>query len=201
MENKIDDLKYIRSTMERSTKFLSLSGMSGIMAGTVALLGSFVAYLLIYRGYTVSGNLLIDMTVLAGIVMALAACFGFYFSWQKAKKNGIKFFMPATVEMIKEAGVPFVTGGLFCLMLIYHHCSYLVAAAMLIFYGIAVINAGARTYRDIKILGACEIILGLMAAFLAQYGLLFWAIGFGVMHIVYGIVMYIKYDADTNKRN
>jgi len=197
MENKIDDLKYIRSTMERSTKFLSLSGMSGIMAGAVALIGSFVAYLLIYKGYTVTGDLLIDMTVLAGVVMFLAAVFGFYFSWQKAQKNGIKFFMPATTQLMKDAGVPFIAGGLFCLALIYNHCSYLVAAAMLIFYGIAVINAGARTYKDIKILGACEIILGLMAAFLARYGLLFWAVGFGVMHIVYGIVMHIKYDADA----
>lgn len=197
MENKIDDIKYIRSTMERSTKFLSLSGMSGVMAGVVALIGASLAYLLIYKGYTVTGDLLVDMIILASLVLILAVYFGYYFSLRKARKTGVKLFTPVTIQMVKDGGVPLVTGGLFCLMLIYHNCSYLVASAMLIFYGIAVINAGARTYKDIKRLGACEIVLGLLGAFFAQYGLLFWAIGFGVMHILYGIIMHIKYDSKS----
>lgn len=183
--------------MERSTKFLSLSGMSGVMAGIVALLGAAVAYMFIYNGTTVTGDLLLDMILLAAIVLFLAVSFGFYFSLRKAQRNGIKFFMPATIHMLKDAGVPLVTGGLFCLLLIYHNCSYMVASAMLIFYGIAVINAGARTYKDIKILGAFEIILGLLAALFVQYSLLFWVLGFGVMHIIYGVVMHMKYDAKS----
>lgn len=196
MSTNIDDLRYIRSTMERSTKFLSLSGLSGILAGCCALAGAVVAYYIIYEGCAfITGDTLIDMIIVASCVLIGAGSFGVYFSFRKAKKTGAKFWMPVTYQIVKDGGVPMVIGGLFCILLIYHHCSYLVASAMLIFYGLALINAGARTYRDIKILGVCQIIVGLSAGFLASYGLVFWAFGFGILHIAYGIVMYIKYDS------
>ncbi len=124
-----------------------------------------------------------------------------YFSVKKAKKTGAKFWAPVTFQLIKDAGVPLVVGGLFSLILVYHGYFGMTASTMLIFYGIALVTAGARTYRDIKILGACEIVLGLLAGLFIGNGLLLWAIGFGVLHIVYGIVMYMKYDAKSDKAN
>jgi len=201
MDTNIEDLKHIRSMMERSTKFLSLSGLSGVMAGLFALAGAICAYIIIYKGFTVTGSTLFDLIITAVLVLILASSFGLYFSVKKAKKSGSKLWLSSTRQILKDFMVPMVTGGLFCILLIYHHNSYMLASAMLIFYGLALIYAGARTFRDIKILGACEIILGLFAGLFTQYGLLFWAWGFGIMHIIYGIVIYRKYDMTAKDKN
>ncbi|HMI66070.1 MAG TPA: hypothetical protein VK517_08550, partial [Cyclobacteriaceae bacterium] len=71
----------------------------------------------------------------------------------------------------------------------------IVAPSFLIFYGLALINASPNLYEEIRYLGYSEILLGLLCAVLPNYGLLFWAIGFGLFHILYGAVMYKKYDA------
>ena len=194
MEQNIDDLRHIRSMMERSTKFLSLSGMSGVAAGFFALLGAGLAYLVMYKGLIITSYILYDLILIAVLVIIGAALSGLYFCIRKAKKSGSKFWMPATVQIVKDFAIPMVIGGFFCLILIYNNCVFLIGSAMLIFYGISLIYAGSRTYRDIKILGLCEIILGLLAGIFVYNGLLFWAIGFGVLHIIYGIAMYIKYD-------
>lgn len=199
METNLDDLKHIRSMMERSSKFLSLSGISGISAGIVALIGAYIAHLILEGSFTITGTSLYDFLILAAIVVLLAASVGLFFSLSKAKKTGSKFWMPVTWQILKDFSVPMVVGGLFCLLLIYQGAANMVAPAMLIFYGIALIAAGARTYRDVKILGICEIILGLLAGLFVCNGLLFWALGFGVLHIVYGAIMYFKYDAKREK--
>lgn len=201
MDRNIDDLRYIRSTMERSTKFLSLSGISGVVAGLVALCGAFLAHLIMQGEFSVTGIVIYDLLILASVVLVAACSVGIYFSMRKAKKTGTKFWTPVTFQIIKDAGVPLVTGGLFSLILVYNSYFGMTAATMLIFYGLALINAGAKTYDDIKILGVCEIILGLLAALFIGNGLLLWSIGFGVLHIVYGVVMYLKYDMKANKIN
>ena len=200
MEKSLDDLKQIRSMMERSTKFLSLSGMSGIAAGISALLGATAAWFVIYKHWRITHiSLLADFLLIAVCVLVLAGGFGLYFSIRKARKNGSKFWMPITRQIIVDFTIPMVTGGLFCAALIYHGAGYMAQAATLVFYGLALISAGARTYRDVKMLGLCEIGLGVLAAFLPCYGLYFWAIGFGVLHILYGIVMYCRYDRKNQR--
>lgn len=198
MDNNIDDLKHIRSMMERSTKFLSLSGISGVMAGAFALLGAVFAYLDIKGILVITDSIITDFYIIAGIVLICAAASGFYFSLRKAQKTNSKF---AVKQIITEFAIPMVVGGCFCLILIYQNCAYLVGSAMLIFYGLALVYAGSRTYRDIKVLGACEIVLGLLAGVLIGYGLYIWAFGFGVLHIVYGIAIYYKYDKKVSKEN
>lgn len=194
METKIDDLKHIRSMMERSSKFLSLSGFSGVSAGIIALIGAVIAYCIINNTFTIVNSKLYDLIIVAAIVVILAGSAGLFFSLRKAKKTGAKFWMPVTWQILKDFSVPMCVGGIFCILLIYQGSTRMVAATMLIFYGLALIYAGARTYRDIKILGACEVILGLLAGFFVFNGLFFWAIGFGILHIAYGIVMYFKYE-------
>jgi hypothetical protein len=70
----------------------------------------------------------------------------------------------------------------------------LAAPACLVFYGLALIQGSANTFDEIRYLGFSEIILGLISASVPGYGLVFWAIGFGVLHIIYGVIMYNKYD-------
>lgn len=194
MEANKDDLKHIRLMMERSTKFLSLSGFSGIGAGLVAILGALCAKLILNDKLSIFGNYLFDLTFIASIVIILAASVGYYFSLRKAKKMNSKFWMPVTRQIVADFAIPMVAGGIFSILLIYNHATHMVASAMLIFYGLALINASSRTYKDIRVLGFSEIILGFLAGIFIYNGLLFWTIGFGLLHIVYGIVMYYKYD-------
>lgn len=185
--------------MERSSKFLSLSGMSGVSAGIFALIGAGVGHLILKGEFSITGVLLYDFIILAALVLICALAVGFFFCLRKAKKSGAKLWMPVTWQIIKDFSVPMIVGGIFCVILVYQGALRMVAPSMLIFYGLALIYAGARTYRDIKILGACEILLGLIAGIFVYNGLLFWSIGFGVLHIVYGILIYYKYDMKSAK--
>lgn len=197
MSENIDDLRYIRSTMERSSKLLTLSGISGVAAGCIAFVGAYFAYNILYDELSFTGNILLDMFLLAALVMLLAIAFGIYFSLRKARKVGQKLFNGISLGIFKDGGIPLCIGGVFCLILLSNNYLNLIPAAMLIFYGIALIGFGARSYRDIRVLGACEITLGFLSGFIPEYGLLFWTIGFGFLHIVYGIFMYLKYDRNT----
>jgi hypothetical protein len=194
MNTNLEDIKHIRSMMERSGKFLSLSGMSGVSAGFFALAGAGVGHLILKNEFSITGILLYDFIILAVAILVSAASSGFFFCLKKAEKNGAKLWMPVTQQIIKDFSIPMIVGGIFCVILIYQHATRMVAPSMLIFYGLALIYAGSRTYRDIRILGACEILLGLTAGIFIYNGLLFWSVGFGVLHIVYGIVIYYKYD-------
>lgn len=199
MDTNLDDLKHIRSMMERSSKFLSISGLSGVLAGTFAIIGAVVAYLILNGRFAFTGSLLYDFILIAIAVLISAITAGLVLSAQKAKRSNSKLWQPVTLQIAKDFCVPLMVGGLFCIILVYKHVAYLVVPSMLIFYGLGLIAAGARTYRDVKILGACQIVLGLLAAVVVGYDLIFWGIGFGVLHIVYGILIYYKYDMRSAK--
>jgi len=202
-----EDLLAIRNMMERSSKFLSLSGLSGIVAGISALVGAAVAYFLIldsgqvqYDEYlrglgntsTSSVRLLLGIDALA--VLAVASFGAFYFSMLKSKKANQPLWTNSTRRLLGHLLIPLVTGGLFAIILVTRNNIQLVASVTLIFYGLSLVNAGKFTFGEIHYLGLAEIVLGILAGIFVNYGLLFWAIGFGVMHIVYGIVMYYKYE-------
>ncbi len=207
-EQHLNNLQEIRNLMEKSTRFLSLSGLSGVFAGIFALFGALAAY--VYFGNTFyypdtfttlfrtsieqRNDFILFLFVDAGGVLTLALSSGFYFTWRKAKKQGYEMWNKTTVRVFKNFMIPLVTGGLFGLLLIYHGLVGIVPAITLIFYGLAIINASHYILHDVRLLGYSEIILGLIAIFFIGYGLLFWTVGFGVLHIVYGAVMYFKYD-------
>lgn len=200
----IRDLSEIRSIMERSTKFLSLSGLSGVMAGIYALAGAYIAYELFYTDADsvlynttdrpeISGNVL-NLVLLAMIVLALAIGTAIFLSYRKSRKRGEKVWNSAARRLLLNMAIPLVAGGIFILILISKGLLGLIAPVTLIFYGMALINAGKFTYEEVKSLGIIEIVLGLIASYYVGYGLLLWAVGFGLMHIVYGIYMHLKYE-------
>lgn len=202
MDKNSEDLKHIRSMMERSTKFLSISGISGIVAGSAALAGSALIYLIAYLHlFSLTSNIQTDILIIASTVLIIAGMSFLYFSKQKAKKMNQLFWSSATKQILKDAGVPLVVGAAFCLILFLNDKSNLIASATLIFCGLACINAGARSFRDVKLLGTCLILLGICAGIWIQLGLLFWCLGFGVLFIIYGIVMYRKYDIVSSKND
>lgn len=199
MDKNLEDLKHIRSMMERSTKFLSVSGLAGISAGIIALMAAYLANEILWGRISVLGSMLYDLVALAILTVALASSCGLYFSIMKAKKSNSKFWTAVSIQIFKDCIVPMASGGLLCIAMIYHGSALFIPATMLIFYGLALISAGSRTYSDVKMLGICEIVLGLMAALFIRNGLMFWAIGFGGLHIVYGAIMYWRYDRKSDK--
>lgn len=201
-----DDLQAIRNMMERSSKFLSLSGLSGVFAGCCALAGAAVAYFGIMKAGNVTYNeymrslsetptlsIRLQFLLLALSVLLLALGGAFFFSLRKARKSHQPFWNKTTRQMLIHLFIPLLAGGIFSLLLIWHNNITLVASTTLIFYGLALVNAGKFTFGEIHYLGLSEIVLGLLAGFFLNYGLLFWTLGFGLLHIVYGWVMYKKY--------
>ena len=197
-----DDLASIRSLMERSSKFISLSGLSGILAGVYALIGAIAAYCVMdhpslnYNNVTLLQfiHALPYLVWIAIVVLVVSVLTSVVLSYRKAKRNGQPIWGNTSKALLFHMAVPLLTGGILILIFLYNGYYGTAAPAMLVFYGLALIGAGNFTFTDIKYLGLCEIILGLIAAYLPGYGLAFWAIGFGVLHIVYGSVMYLKYD-------
>ena len=198
-----DELVSIRSMMERSSKFISLSGLSGILAGIYALIGASVAYELIYTGgggerQRISGHLFSEveysLLAVALLVLIVSILTGYVLSRNKAKRNGQPIWGQASTALLFNMAVPLIAGGIFILIHFYRGYYGFISPSCLIFYGLALVAASNFTFKDVRYLGICEITLGLVAACLPGYGLLFWAIGFGLLHIIYGSMMYIKYD-------
>ncbi|MCM4158889.1 hypothetical protein FHG64_01325 [Antarcticibacterium flavum] len=197
------DLTEIRSMMERSSRFLSLTGWSGIMAGIYALVGAFIAYRFFYLDASgsvyntidmqeVQGNL-VNLILLAVGVLVLAVGTAIYLSWKKSQKDNKKLWNAAARRVVINLTIPLAAGGIFVLILISKGLFIFTAPVTLLFYGLALLNAGNFTYEELKSLGLIQVILGLAASYFLGYGLLFWAFGFGGMHIGYGIYMHLKY--------
>ena len=199
MTDKIsEDLAHIRSMMERSSRFVSLSGLSGIGAGATGVVGAYFAHRIIEKsGGTVNGyynhQTVFDLVVLALITLIVALFFGSFFTIRKSKKLGLPVWTSTTKKTMIQLSIPLLVGGVFCLALIKYELFGLIAGTTLIFYGLALLNAEKYVFSDIKYLGLLEIILGCIALFWIGKGLLFWTIGFGFLHIIYGIILYRKY--------
>lgn len=207
-ESQLTDLREIRSIMERNTRFISLSGFSGISAGLVALTSAYIThrylvsegvrrtfeYVEVYISPQQERTIIFNLFVIAITTLVTALLFALAFTARKAKKEGVKLFDKTALRLAVNMLLPLGSGGLFCMALLYHYEYGLVAPATLVFYGLALFNAGKYTLNEIRYLGLCQIGLGLLASFYVGYGLEFWAMGFGVLHIVYGFVMWYKYD-------
>jgi len=192
--------------MERSSRFLSLSGLSGISAGIIALIGALIAYLTIDIGkikydehfYLLQPlpfeKILFPLLILGISMVILALGSALFFSWRKARKHRLPLWTHTTRRLLIHLFIPLIAGAFFILILIDRNDGTLVASATLIFYGLALVNAGKYTFGEIHYLGISEIILGIFAGIFVHYGLVFWALGFGLLHILYGSVMYFRYD-------
>lgn len=201
----LETLQDIKRIMERSSRFLSLSGLSGIAAGICALAGAWFAnqrldnYYLRYNGRRYYEGedfheLKIQLLIIAAIVLVVVLLSAFYFTWRKAQRNHLPVWDHTSKKLFMNMLIPLVAGGVFMLsMLQYDEWRY-IAPACLIFYGLALVNASKYTLIDIRYLGLLEIGLGLVSTQFVGYGLYFWAAGFGLLHIIYGGIMWWKYE-------
>ncbi len=214
-QQSLDDLQHIKRMMERSSRFISLSGLSGIAAGICALIGAWLAY-----DYVV-GNKDIFIDHEAGIAQVAANDYGivfntwlfwiaagtlvaaiisaFIFTWIKSKKQAVPIWGNSAMRLLINLGIPLIAGGIFLFRLIHFGTFGLVAPGCLIFYGLALINAGKYTLGEIRWLGCCELLLGIISLGFVRYGIYFWAVGFGALHIVYGAWMWLRHERDENE--
>jgi len=197
----IEDLKDIKQMMNRSSRFISLSGLSGISAGIFAIIGAYLAYqtiyanqnYLIYRQAILSFENLSTLLIIALSTLVLSIGSGIYFTTRKAKRNKQKLWDSQTKTLLINLLIPLATGGILCLTLLLKGFIGIIAPLTLIFYGLALVNASKYTLEEIRSLGIVEILLGLLGIYFIGYGLIIWTIGFGILHIVYGIIMHLKY--------
>jgi hypothetical protein len=194
----LQDISEIKNMMNKSSQFISLSGLSGIMAGIYALIGAHIANGLIesHESYyvTLESKTFKLIVLTAFLVLLFSIITAAILTVSKAKKQGEKIWNSTSKRVLVNFLIPLVTGGVFGLLLLRNGYYGLIAPVTLLFYGLACVNASKYTLRDVRYLGITIIILGLIATEFSGYALEFWALGFGVCHILYGSIMYFKYD-------
>lgn len=196
-QDYIQDIAEIRSMMERSSKFLSLSGWAGIMAGIYALAGAYIAHSFFGfkpNEFFYSSPALQEVILLAIVVLILALITAILFSRKKAHTKSEKIWNATSRRLLATMAVPLVSGGILILVFISKGLTGLIAPISLLFYGLSLYNASKLTIEDVKYLGITLIGLGLINSWFIEFGLLFWAIGFGLIHIVYGIYMHFRHE-------
>ncbi|MCB0425972.1 MAG: hypothetical protein KDD16_01460 [Mangrovimonas sp.] len=200
MESKdyLKDLTEIKDLMNRSSRFISLSGLSGILAGVYALIGAAMAYYIVTnsaRGYLILDGTIFNICVFILFMIAfLSVVTAIFLTTRKAKKNNEKIWDKSSRRLLINFLVPLIVGGMYILIILDQQKYGQSGALMLIFYGLALVNASKYSIGDIRYLGYVEILLGLICALFPGYGFWLWVLGFGVMHIIYGTLMYYKYD-------
>ncbi|HTF28095.1 MAG TPA: hypothetical protein VK625_04575 [Flavitalea sp.] len=200
---QLEALQDIKKMMERSSRFISLSGFSGISAGLCAFVGAWLGWKELQNFKQGTGSYSDQRSVLelekalitiASGVLIAALILAFLFTYRRARKNNLSVWDLTARRLMINTLVPLATGGLFIMGLIYHGATAFVGPACLVFYGLALVNGSKYTLGEIRYLGYGEIILGLLNLWMLGYSLVFWTIGFGGLHIFYGIIMWWKYD-------
>lgn len=203
MNNPEKELAEIKAMMERSTRFLSLSGLSGVLAGIYAFLGAGIAWYWVY--YPSSefaleteevnpSDLQTKLLVIAFLVLVLAIGSAYLLSQYKSQKKSQQFWSPASKRFLLALFIPVIAGGFFSFALIHQSAYQLLAPATLTFYGLGLISASHFTLGEIRNLGIGQLVLGIFAAYFPDFGLICWALGFGLLHVIYGSMMYYRYD-------
>lgn len=199
----LNDISEIKNMMNRSSRFISLSGLSGILAGVYSLIGAYLAYRTIYfdtsnmesyKTLVISQYSIFKLLAIAAAVVFMSITTGILLTIKKARRQGEKIWDNSSQRLLINFLIPLATGGIFILFLIEKNYFSLIAPLTLIFYGLACINASKYTLGDVRYLGVTLLILAFISLWFIGYGLLFWALGFGVCHIFYGSLMYFKYE-------
>jgi len=201
-EQNLDTLNEIRSIMDRSSRFISLSGWSGIVAGSAALVGAWMAKQKINSYYQESYGrpdacpscLRNDLLLIASVVFIAAFSAAVFFTYMKSRKDGIAIWGNSAKRLMWNTMLPMIAGGLLLWRMMELKQYELIAPASLIFYGLALVNGSKFTLGEVRFLGYAIIATGIFNLWAIGYGLECWAFGFGLLHIVYGIAMWWKYE-------
>ncbi|WP_299583969.1 hypothetical protein [uncultured Sunxiuqinia sp.] len=202
-DHYLDEIKEIKKMMEQSTRFLSLSGLSGVLIGVYALIGSFMAYKMIYLPGPLeyrkvyANQITTELFLLAAGLLLVSLSTVVWLTFSKIRKTNQKFWSAGSRRLLINLAIPLITGGILILIFSYRGVYAVVAPFCLVFYGLALVNAAKYTRQEIFYMGLVEIGLGLLSALFPGIGLIFWALGFGLVHLIYGTVMHFRYDRKT----
>ena len=203
-DNYLEEIKEIRKMMEESSRFLSLSGLSGILVGIYALAGAFLAYKVLNSvmfdyDETVATEIVNQLIGIAALTLLLSLATIIWLTRRRVRKAKKKFWNAGSKLMLVNLAIPIISGGVLIIIFVSRGIYEIVSPACLIFYGLALINAAKFTRQEIFYMGLFQIGLGLLAALFPAFGLLLWALGFGAIHIIYGAVMYSRYEHQTKE--
>ena len=206
-----NDLGLIKDLMEKSSKFSNVSGIAVLFTGFLALIGATFIYFDI--GFSVSEvhisynqlisqngkpdvlNIKLKLLIsIAALILATSLITLYITARNKSGNEGIPLFNSSFSRTLKSLFIPLFSGGVFCVFLLYHQMFGLVAPATLIFYGLGLISCSKYSYYELEFLGYFELVLGFIASYFMGTGLLFWIIGFGIAHILFGYYIHVKYD-------
>lgn len=202
-QDAVDHLDHIRSIMERSTTFMSLTGLSGVMAGIFGLLTTAViAYGLGTAFFDDTAKMhLANNAELRYMIVGVAAAALFVtlatavtLTVRKARSKGLSVWDKVTQRFAVHLFLPLSAGGLFTIALALDGQLDFVCPAMLLFFGLSLLNASRFVQCDMFWLGTAEVALGLVASFVPTLGLILWGAGFGLATLIYGTLMYYKYE-------
>jgi hypothetical protein len=180
----MDNLRYIRRTMERAGSFTAVPGIGGMLMGSVALAAAAIA-----GGRTGSVLWLAAWTTAAGVALAT----GLAAAALKARR--------VQIPLLSGPGRKFVAGfapamlaGLLFTLVFYRagDCAWLPGTWLLV-YGAAIVSGGAASVRVVPLMGACFMAAGAVALLAPGTGNFLLAAGFGGIHIVFGTVIAVKY--------
>ena len=184
-DRAFDNLQFIRETMERSTHFTAVPGYGGILMGATAIGAALVADAQTYLRYWLA---------VWAIEAVLAFFIGLLAMWQKSKTANVSLTSAPARKFAMSFLPPLVVGVVITLGLwrLAHYEA--MVPVWLLCYGAAVVTGGAFSVKAVPVMGWCFIALGAVAFFVpASYGNSMMALSFGVLHIVFGMVIARRY--------
>ena len=158
-DKALESVFEIKELMEKSSKFISVSGIAAILAGIYALAGAYIATQVITSDMYLSDTLKL-MAIIAMAVLAAAAVTAGILSYCKSQKMGQKFFSRLTYRALWNFSLPMLTGGVLCISILMHEYYDILASVMLLFYGLALVNVSKFTYSSIVWVRLCFHLFG-----------------------------------------
>jgi len=183
-ERAMDNLRYIRETMERATAFTGVSGWGEVAIGATALLASVIA------ARQPTPKMWLAVWVVEGTISLLIA------GWsmdRKARAANMPLVSGPGRKAVFSLSPPIVAGGLLTIVLFRAGLTNAIPGVWLLLYGTGVITGGMFSVPVVPIMGLCFMMLGAVALFLPQFVNSFMAVGFGGLHIVFGVIIARKY--------
>ncbi len=181
----MENLRYIREAMERSTSFTAVPGGGGILIGLTALIAAGLAE-------TIPGEH--RWMVVWGWELPLALFIGGVSMKRKARQANLKLMTGPGRKFVLSLAPPLIAGALISFALARVDSVEVLPGIWLLLYGAGVVTGGAFSVRVVPVMGFCFMSIGAVALFVSpDYGNLLMASGFGITHIVFGVIIARRY--------
>ncbi|HWB87117.1 MAG TPA: hypothetical protein VG675_23440 [Bryobacteraceae bacterium] len=181
----LDHLQYIRRTMERAGAFTAVPGLGGIFMGFTALAAAWMAS----REATAAARMGVWLSAAAVALLA-----GIAAASRKSRRAGVPLFSGPGRKFVAGFVPPLLAGAVLTVVLFRAELAAFLPGAWLLLYGAGVVSGGAASVRVVPLMGMCFMLLGAAALlFSPGWNDLLLAAGFGGLHILFGIVISVKY--------